>query len=142
MSTMFWIWLAAGVVFLILELLTPTMLIINFALGSVVAAVFAIFWPEAYYWQFAIFAIVSIMGIPLTRRFANRISKPAPELSNIDRMIGQVALVTESIDADLGGKVRFEGEIWQARANEEIEVNAKVRITAVAGTRVTVERVQ
>lgn len=141
MSTMFWIWMAAAVVFLIIELLTPTMIVINFAFGAFVAAIVAEFFPEAYYWQFGIFAVVSIMGIPLTRRFANRISKPSPELSNVDRMIGQTALVTQAIDPDNGGKVKFEGETWAATADEAIEAETKVRIVKVSGTRVRVERV-
>jgi membrane protein implicated in regulation of membrane protease activity len=140
MSTMFWIWMAAAVVFLIIELLTPTMIVINFAFGAFVAAVVSEFFPEAYYWQFGIFAVLSIVGIPLTRRFANRISKPAPELSNVDRMIGRSALVIEAIDPAQGGKVKFEGETWVAQADEPIEADTRVRIVQVSGTHVKVER--
>jgi len=140
MATMFWIWMAAAVVFLIIELLTPTLLMVNFAVGAFVAGVYAQFVPESYYWQFGIFAVVSIVCIPLTRRFAARISKPEPEKANVDRMIGRIALVEQAIDPDVGGKVKFEGEIWVAGADEKIETNAKVRIVGVSGTRVKVER--
>lgn len=140
METLFWIWMAVAGVFLIIELMTPTLIFICFAVGAIVAAVFAQFWPDAHYWQVAIFAVLSTVLIPFTRRFAKKISKPAPELSNVDRMIGQVALVTEAIDPDLGGKVKFEGEIWVAKAVEAITENTKVRIKAVSGTKVIVER--
>jgi membrane protein implicated in regulation of membrane protease activity len=139
METLFWIWLAAAGVFLIVELATPTMIFLCFVVGAVAAAIIAQFWPEAYYWQGAIFAVLSAVLIPFTRRFARRISKEPPELSNVDRMIGQVALVTEPIDPDLGGKVKFEGEIWNAKAEQAIAANAKVRIKSVAGTKVNVE---
>jgi membrane protein implicated in regulation of membrane protease activity len=140
METLFWIWLAAAGVFLIAELVNPTLLFICFMVGAIVAAVLAQVWPDAYYWQITAFAILSSLLIPFTRRFAGRISKEAPELSNVDRMIGQVALVTAAVDPDTGGKVKFEGEIWQAKAKVAIGENEKVRITAVSGTRVEIEK--
>ena len=94
---------------------------------------------DAYYWQTACFAVLSTALIPFTRRFAKKISNPSPELSNVDRMIGQVALVTEAIDPDLGGKVKFEGEVWVAKAEAAIDANTKVKITAVSGTKVVVQ---
>jgi membrane protein implicated in regulation of membrane protease activity len=136
METLFWIWLAAAGIFLILELATPTMIFICFVVGAIVAAIMAQIWPEYYYWQIAVFAVLSSLLIPFTRRFARKISKPSPELSNVDRMIGRVAVVTEAIDPDTGG---FEGELWQATANRPIEVNLKVRVKAVSGTRLVVE---
>jgi len=139
METLFWIWLAAAGIFLILELTTPTMMFICFVVGAIVAAVIAQIWPEYYYWQIAAFAVLSSSLIPFTRRFARKISKPSPELSNVDRMIGRVAVVTEAIDPDTGGKVRFEGETWQATADRSFEVNLKVKVKAVSGTRLVVE---
>ena len=141
METLFWIWLAAAGVFLIVELMTPTLLSVCFAVGALVAAVVAQVWPEAYYWQGAVFAILSALFIPFTRKLAKKISKEAPELSNVDRMIGKVGLVTKAIDPDLGGKVQFEGETWIAKAEVAIEENVKVRIMSVSGTKVVVERV-
>lgn len=139
METLFWTWLAAAGVFLILELATPTMIFICFVIGAIVAAIMAQIWPEYYYWQIAVFAVLSSALIPFTRRFARKISKPAPELSNVDRMIGKVAVVTEAIDPATGGKVRFEGELWRATADRPFEVNVKVKVKAVAGTRLVVE---
>ncbi|MCD6248701.1 MAG: NfeD family protein [candidate division Zixibacteria bacterium] len=139
METLFWIWLAIAGAFLIVELMTPTMIFICFVVGAVAAAIIAQVWPDAYYWQTASFAVLSTGLIPFTRRFAKKISKPAPELSNIDRMIDQTALVIEPIDPDLGGKVKFEGEVWIAKANVAVEANTKVKIIAVSGTKVIVE---
>lgn len=139
MSTLFWIWIAVAGAFLIIELTAPTMIFICFVIGAIVSAIMAQIWPDAYYWQVAAFAVVSPALIPFTRRFARKISNPAPELSNVDRMIDQVAIVIEAIDPDLGGKVKFEGEIWRARAAVPVAVNAKVKIKSVSGTKVIVE---
>jgi len=140
MSTLFWIWMAAAVIFLIIELMTPTLIFICFVVGSVVAGVYSHFFPESYAWQIGIFVIISIVLLPLTRKFAKKITKAPPELTNIDRMIGQPALVIEEIDPDLGGKVQYEGEVWAAHAEEKIEEQAKVEIISVSGTRVNVKR--
>ncbi len=141
MPTLFWIWLAGMIVFLIIEILSPTFIFFPFAIGALAAALYTLASPEAYYWQIGIFAIVSMIILPFSRKLARRISREPPELSNIDRMIGGIALVTEAIDPDLGGKVRFEGEIWQARAEQPIAAQTKVKILAVTGTRVQVEPV-
>ena len=141
MEPMFWIWMVAAVVFLIIELATPTLIFVCFVAGAVTAGVYAqVGPPESYYWQIGIFVVISIGLLPFTRKMAKKITKPSPELSNVDRMIGQVALVTEAIDPDLGGKVQFEGEVWVAKADEAIEENIKVRIVQVSGTRVVVEK--
>ena len=140
MPTLFWIWMAAALIFLIIELMTPTLIYICFVAGSVVAGIYSYFYPEAYYWQIGLFVVVSVILLPLTRRFAKKITKAPPELSNVDRMIGQAALVVNEIDPDTGGKVRFEGEVWMAVAEEKIEAQAKVEIVSVSGTRVKVKR--
>jgi membrane protein implicated in regulation of membrane protease activity len=87
-----------------------------------------------------IFVILSVVLLPFTRMMAKKITKPSPEVSNVDRMICQVALVTEAIDPDLGGKVKFEGEVWVAKAAEAIEAQSKVKIVSIAGTKVMVEK--
>ena len=140
MSTMFYIWMAAAVVFLIIELMTPTMIFICFVAGSIGAGLLAANSPESYLWQLAVFVVVSVGLLPFTRRLARKISRESPQVSNVDRMIGQVALVTQAIDPDLGGKVRFEGETWVARSDEAIPAETKVRIVEISGTKVVVEK--
>ena len=141
MTTMFWIWMAAVVVFLILELMTPTLIFACFVVGSVVSGIFSYFYPEAYYWQLGLFVAISIVLLPMTRTLAKKITKPSPQKSNIDALIGKIALVTKTIDPDLGGQVRIEGEIWVATAGQEIEENTKVKVVDVSGTKVHVEKI-
>ncbi|MEW6051922.1 MAG: NfeD family protein [Candidatus Zixiibacteriota bacterium] len=140
MTTMFWIWMAGAVIFLIIELLSPSFFFICFTAGALASGLYAYYKPEEYYWQIGIFVIVTVVLLPLSRRLARRITKPSPRESNVDAMIGRTALVTSPIDPDNGGKIRYEGEVWVAQASEPIEVNAKVKIVSVSGTKVHVER--
>lgn len=140
MSTMFWVWLTAAVVFLILELMTPTFIFACFVVGSIAAGVFGYFYPESYAWQVGIFIVLTTALLPLTRTLAQKITKESPQKSNIDALIGEVALVTKAIDPDLGGQVKIEGEIWSARADEQISENEKVKVVSISGTKAHVER--
>ncbi len=139
---MFWIWMAAVVVFLILELMTPTLVFACFVVGAVVSGIYSYFYPEAYYWQLGLFVGVAVVLLPLTRTLAKRITKPSPQRSNVDALIGKTALVTKAIDPDLGGLVRIEGETWRASAGEKIEENLKVKVVSVSGTKVHVEALE
>ena len=140
MSTMFWVWVTAAVVFLILELMSPTFIFACFVVGSIVAGAFSYFYPESYYWQVGLFLVITLGLLPLTRTLAKKITKESPQKSNIDALIGKAALVTKAIDPDLGGQVKIEGEIWMARADESIAEDEKVRIISVSGTKVHVEK--
>lgn len=142
MPDIFWIWMAAAVVFLIIELASPTLIFISFVIGSLAGGVLSYFRPDELVWQIGLFVVVSLIILPFSQRMARKITKEAPLKSNADRMIGEIALVTKEIDPDLGGQVKYEGELWQARATETIASQEKVRILTLSGTHVTVERLQ
>lgn len=140
MSTMFWVWVTAAVVFMILELMTPTFVFACFVVGSITAGVYSYFYPDGYYWQVGIFIVLTLGLLPLTRTLARKITRESPQKSNIDALIDKVALVTKAIDPDLGGQVKIEGEIWLARADEYVAENEKVRIVSISGTKAHVEK--
>ena len=142
MSTMFWIWAAAMVVFLIMEIFTPTLIFASFVAGSFVAGIFSYFAPEAYYWQVGIFLTISAILLPLTRSLARKITRSDAPKSNVDALYDKVALVTKAIDPDLGGQVKIEGEVWSAVADEKIDANEKVLIVSVSGTKLHVKKKQ
>ncbi|PWB73821.1 hypothetical protein C3F09_04710 [candidate division GN15 bacterium] len=140
METMFWIWMAAAVVFVIIEQFTPTLVFLSFAVAAAISGIYAQFKPQEYYWQIGIFIIIVVIVLPLSRKFAKRITKPQPRESNVDAMIGKSAIVTQAIEPHHPGKVKFEGEIWQATADERLEPPTKVIIAKVEGTRVHVDK--
>ncbi|MBU8934099.1 MAG: NfeD family protein [candidate division Zixibacteria bacterium] len=141
MSTTFWIWMAAAVVFLILELMSPSLFFICFVVGGIAAGILSYFSPDAYYWQIGLFIVVTLGLLPLTRSIAKKITKPAPQKSNVDALIGQIALVTKEIDPDLGGQVLIGGETWKALAEQRVEQDRKVKVISVTGVHVKVEPV-
>jgi len=118
------------------------MIFIGFAVGAFISGIFSLIYPDIYYWQIGIFIAVTVVLLPLTRKMAKKITKESPSQSNVDAMIGKTALVIEYIDPDTVGKVKFEGEVWRATADEKIETNEKVVINSISGTKLYVKRKQ
>lgn len=143
MPTLFWIWLAAAAIFLIIEIATPSLVYACFVVGSVASAVTAYMYPEAYLWQIAIFAVISIVLIPLTRPLARKITVESPQKSNVDAMVDRTGQVVRTIDPDKDtGQVRVDGQVWQAQAEGKIEEGAKVKVVGIIGARLTVKKIE
>jgi membrane protein implicated in regulation of membrane protease activity len=142
MPTIFWLWLAAAVIFLIVEIGTPTLVFACFVLGAVGAAVTSIMTPD-YLIQLGVFAGVSIILIPLTRPLAKKITKPSPQAVNVDAMIGREGLVIKKIDpTNDTGQVRVDGQIWKVHSDYPIEEGAKVRVDKITGAKLHVSKME
>ena len=139
METMFWIWMAAALIFLVIEVGVPGLVFVCFSAGSIGAGIYAQFKPDEYLIQTAIFAIITILLIPLTRRFAKKISLGTAPESNIDALVGQPAIVVkEIIPLEATGQVRIQGEIWSASAETNIPQGSKVTVCGVDGNKLIV----
>lgn len=142
MPTIFWLWLAAAVIFLIIEVSTPSLVFACFVAGSLGAAVSSTM-TDSYLLQAAVFAIISIILIPLTRPLARKITKPSPQPTNVDALVGRSGVVIKRIDPALDiGQVRVDGQVWQAVAADPIEVDSKIRVDEVKGARLYVSRTE
>jgi membrane protein implicated in regulation of membrane protease activity len=134
METMFWIWMAAALLFLIVEIGLPGLVFACFATGAVGAAFYAQAAPDSYLMQTAIFAVISIVLVPLTRKFAKKISSDSAQKSNVDALINKPAIVIKAIDPLEGaGQVRIQGEIWSAQSDSSISDGSKVTVISVDG---------
>lgn len=141
METMFWIWMAAALVFLIIEIGVPGLVFVCFAVGSVGAAVYAETAPTDYVLQTGIFAVIALALIPFSRKFAKRISVSSPVETNVDALLGQPGIVVKEINVtEYTGQVRLAGEVWSARAEENIPQGAKVTVIKVEGNHLHVRR--
>jgi membrane protein implicated in regulation of membrane protease activity len=62
--------------------------------------------------------------------------------SNVDALIGTEAIVTERITPLKAGFVKTSGELWRAKSDIEIEIEAGeiVRIKGVTGTMLIVKK--
>ncbi|MCH8027175.1 MAG: NfeD family protein [candidate division Zixibacteria bacterium] len=139
MSDIFWIWLAVAVIFLIIELVTPTLFFVCFFAGALASGVYSYFSPDQYYWQIGIFVIVSLALLPPTRILAKKLDKPSAQKSNVDALVGKTGRVIKPIGPDSGGQVQIGGEIWIASANSTMAEGVRIQVLSVSGTRLNVE---
>ena len=139
MSTI--VWIAAIVIFGVVEAATAGLTSIWFVLGSVAALIVAI--CNGPIWlQISLFFVVSIVTLAATRPLVTKLMKKDIKPTNADRVLGGLARVTERIDNDVPtGAVYIDGKTWSARSSsgESIEPDAMVRVVRMEGVKLYVE---
>lgn len=134
MEYMIWIWLGAAVVFGILEAMTAGLISVWFVAGAVAAMVAAMLEADVMV-QAGVFIVVSALALALTRPLVRRWTQTRTVATNADRVLGQMAKVTEAVDNDNSmGAVYVDGKTWSARSSDGSVIPA--------GTRVQVERME
>lgn len=133
------IWILIAIVFVILELTTNTFVLLWFAIGSVTAAVLNYLGFDIYV-QFIAFAIVSLVLILSTRKFANRITPESTKKTTAERLIGRTGKVIREIDANTF-VVNVSGEEWSAHTNDSIDVDDKVKVVGINSIILIIEKV-
>lgn len=136
-------WVAALVVFLIVEAVTAGLVSIWFVFGSLVALICAAL-GAAVWLQIFWFVIVSVATLVLTRPLVKRYVDSRSVATNADRSIGRAAVVTERIDnLAATGAVKLDGVVWTARSTDDavaIETGERVTVRAIEGVKLIVER--
>ena len=135
------LWAVALVAFLIIEGATAQLVTIWFAAGALVSLIAAVF--KAPFWlQVVLFVGVSAITLFATWPIVKKIRNRKAESLNADRVIGQTAVVTETIDNIEGtGSVKIDGVAWTARTADQsrIEAGKQVTIEKIEGVKVIVK---
>lgn len=138
MLLIFWLILVA--VMLVIEIMTMGLTTIWFGLGAAVAAI-ATYLGAPFWVQVALFSVISIVVMLLVRPFAMKVMDKNRTKTNIDEMLGDNAVVIETIDnRQEQGKVRYRGVEWLARATDStvIPTGTGVKIEQVSGVKLIV----
>ena len=135
-------WLAALVIFLVLEAETMGLVSIWFAAGSLVALLVSLV-TDRFLVQLAFGLVASAICLAALRPVLKRRLAPGrQQRTNADRVIGMQGVVTEDIDNIQGrGAVIVRGQTWTARSESGalIPRNARVRILRIEGVKLFVE---
>ena len=134
-------WLAAVIALCAGEAATVGLVCIWFAAGALGAFLAAC--AGVHFWlQLIIFAVVSTAALAVIRPAAARHIKPRRSPTNADRVIGQTAMVTETVDNESGtGQVSVLGQVWSARSELDVVIPAgtQARVRRIEGVKVFVE---
>lgn len=131
------LWFIVGLVLVIGEIFIPGLIIIFFGAGAWITALAqALGLIESFNEQLLVFLFSSVLSLVIFRRhgqryFEGRVSGELPPFESIDDFKGGRALVTATITPKrVGGKVEFNGTIWDAEADVELTAGATVQVIA------------
>lgn len=150
MSVGLWIviWMAVLVAAIVAEVISNAFLSIWFiASALVLTALNVIFYyagivPLMWYWQLLIFLILStILLFSFRPVVMKKVIRKAPR-TNADRNIGETGIVIKTVEPHGHGLVKVSGQEWTAFSDSEIplETGSRVKVTAIHGVRLKVEK--
>ncbi|GAA4036026.1 NfeD family protein [Arthrobacter methylotrophus] len=128
------LWLTVFLAFAVVEMLTLSFFFIMLG-GGALAALVADFAGADLWLQIVVLCVVSLLMIAFVRPIALKHLRkgPAEQRTNVDRLIGQSALVMEPVTAT-GGLVKIGGDVWTARsAAGIIDAGQTVQVTKIDG---------
>ena len=108
------LWGVVGFIFLILEIFTPSMFFLNFAVSAFITAVASLFIETTFY-LILVFAVFSLVSFVFLRPILVRKISKAKETGMNSKYIGQIVKVEKEINAH-EGVITIYGERWEARS--------------------------
>lgn len=119
----------AGIIFLIIEIFTPVLFFLNFAIACFITAILALYITD---WNILVPSFVALSAIFLffLRPFLLKARNNNNQKTGVEeKYIGKIAKVTEKITSN-SGVVSIYNERWEARTNdgEEIPADSDVKI--------------
>ena len=136
------IFVVAGLVSLILEMVMPTMFFLNFAVAGLITAILAIFitnWVHLV----LIFVALSLVSIVFLRPILIKHKDSKENKTGMeDKYIGKIVKVKEPV-SKFSGAITIYDERWEARceSDDTIPEGTEVRIVKYDSLILTVERI-
>lgn len=140
--TVWQLWIVAALGFGVLEMKTSSFVTLWFAIGSLVAALVAAL-GLGFNLQLVLFTVVSVALFAASRTiFKEALMRSATTLkTGVEAMVGQEAVVTETLSDPHGGTVRINGELWTARSlSGPVPEGERVTVEQVEGLKLWVRR--
>jgi len=134
-------WMIIFIVLILIELCTVNLVSIWFAVGALASFVLS-FWISDVTWQIAMFVGVSFVSLLLTKKIVKKVRGSEVVRTNLDRVIGQIGVVTEEITKLEPGEVKVDGKKWSAISSKKIKVGSKVEILSIDGVKLNVKEVK
>jgi membrane protein implicated in regulation of membrane protease activity len=150
MSSLWYVWLILGALFILAEAFTSGFVLLWFGIGALIAALLAILGIGGLVTQVVVFLLVSVLLTIASRTIFERLfmrTSPGKDLrTGIESLPGQVGVVVESSAGGLGdGAVKVFGSVWRAFPSEgedPLQVGEQVKVERVDGVSVYVRKVR
>jgi membrane protein implicated in regulation of membrane protease activity len=135
------VWAAIFLFAGIIEASTMDLTSIWFAAGALFALIASVLGADVFL-QVIVFLVVSIATLLSLRPVFARYLKKNDIKTNIDRLIGKIAVCTSPIVNGERGEVKIDGKIWTAIATENIAAAEKVEVLAIEGVKLVVKKAE
>ena len=133
-----YIWLSVVILSLIVEFMTSELVSIWFFVGSFVSMILALFKVDEAI-QVVVFVAVSSIFMLCARPFVKKWTKRNEIKTNVDSLVGRIAIVTEDILDGNRGVVKLDSQEWSAISNDDIAKGTKVVILSIEGNKLIVK---
>ena len=134
-------WIIIFLILLFIELVTINLVTIWFAIGAL-ASYITTYFTDNITIQIIVFIVVSIIALIATKPMTKKIRNRKVEATNLDRVIGQVGVVTKDISKNTYGEVSVKGSIWTATSEKEIKKDTQVKVLDIVGVKLLVEELK
>ena len=134
-------WLAGGLVLLLIELATPSgFFVMFFGLGALTVGVLERLGAfQAAWFQWLVFTLTSVVYLLLFRGpLQKKFDTPA---ANVDTLVNELAIPRERIPPGAVGRVDLRGALWNARNESSaiVETGQRCKVTRVDGLMVFIQ---
>ena len=111
-------------------------------IASAIVSLFLSLLNVNFYIQFAIFTLLGIFLLIITRPYLVKLLNIHKEKTNLDRVLGMTGIVTEEINKNKNGEVKVDGKKWTAICDKNIKIISTVKILKIDGVKLIVEEVK
>lgn len=137
---MTWIWLGIVIALVFIEVSTTELVTIWFVVSGLVSLTLS-FFIDDFFIEFLVFVLLGMVLLITTRKYLLKLIMSKKEKTNLDRVVGMTAIVTEEIKKSSPGEVKVDGKRWTAISDKKIKVDSTVKVLEIEGVKLKVEEV-
>ena len=135
-----WIfWLVLVIVLSFVEIATVSLVSIWFVASGIVAMILSFFIEDTAIIT-TIFILLGIFLLVISRPIVNKLRSKDNEKTNLDRIIGETAIVTEDIKKNVVGEVKVDGKRWSAISKNMSLKGDTVKVLRIDGVKLIVKK--
>jgi membrane protein implicated in regulation of membrane protease activity len=140
MNITWWHWLVLGLLLITLEMAASGgFYVIFFGIAALIVGVLALFGLAGPLWlQLLMFSVLSIAALMLFRRPLMRWMNIDGATSEVDTLVGELAVPLDDMPPGGVGRAELRGTVWTARNRAAVMVARGQRCTVVSVDRLTI----
>ena len=134
-------WAIVLIILILAEIFTFNLVSIWFVIGSIVAFAMS-FFNDNMILQILVFVVVSLLTLIITKPLCNKYMNKKRENTNLDSVVGKIAIVVKEPTKTSKGQAKVEGKIWTVVSEDILSIDDKVEVEEIEGVKLKVRKVK